>query len=61
MKSIILKTLTYASFTIALVALFAFMVFMFIRGFNKQQINKHTKRLEENEKRMNAKKDTIDE
>lgn len=46
---------------VIVVALFAFMVFMFIRGFNKQQIKKHTDRLEENEKRMNSKKDKIDE
>lgn len=46
---------------VVVVVIFAFMVFMFIRGFNKQQINKHTKKLEENEKRMNAKKDTVDE
>lgn len=36
--------------------LFAVMVFAFIRGFNKQQIEKHKKRLEELEK-----KDKIDE
>ena len=46
---------------VIVVALFAFMVFMFIKGFNKQQIEKHTKRVEENEKRMNSKKDKIDE
>ncbi len=46
---------------IVAVVVFAFMLFMFIRGFNKQQIAKHTKKLEENEKRMNAKKDVVDE
>jgi uncharacterized membrane protein len=41
--------------------LFVFMVFMFIKGFNKQQIEKHTKRQEEIEKRKNSQKETIDE
>lgn len=38
------------------IVLFAFMVFMFIKGFNKQQIDKHNNRLDELEK-----KDKIDE
>lgn len=41
--------------TIVLI-LFAFMVFMFIKGFNKQQIDKHNKKIDELEK-----KDNIDE
>ena len=36
---------------IVVLALFVFMVFMFIRGFNKQQIDKHNKKIEELEKR----------
>ncbi len=45
---------------IVVTILFVFMVFMFIRGFNKQQIKKHTDRLEEIEKRK-EKKRKIDE
>jgi len=41
-------------------ALFVFMVFMFIRGFNKQQIAKHNKKIAENEKK-NSDKEIIDE
>lgn len=41
--------------------LFAFMVFMFIRGFNKQQIDKYTKKLEENEIKRSDNKEKIDE
>ena len=32
---------------VIVVALFVFMIFMFIRGFNKQQIGKHTKKMAE--------------
>lgn len=46
---------------IAVVGLFVFMLIMFLRGFNKQQIDKHTKKLEENEEKMNQKKEKIDE
>ena len=46
---------------VVVLMLFAFMVFMFIRGFNKQQIKKHTDKLEEIEKKKNAKKEQIDE
>lgn len=45
---------------VIIVILFAFMVFMFIRGFNRQQIDKYTKKLEENEQK-NEKKETINE
>ncbi len=45
---------------IFILILFAFMVFAFIRGFNKQQINKYTKKLEENQKRE-EKKDKLDD
>jgi len=41
---------------IVVLALFVFMVFMFIKGFNKMQIDKHTKKIDELEK-----KDKIDE
>lgn len=44
-----------------MIILFVFMIFMFIKGFNKQQIEKHVNKLEENEKKMNSNKDTIDE
>lgn len=33
------------------IIIFVIIVFGFIRGFNKQQIDKHTKKLEEIEKR----------
>ncbi|MGB6329703.1 MAG: hypothetical protein WBF48_12330 [Halarcobacter sp.] len=46
---------------VVVVILFVFMLIMFLKGFNKQQIAKHTKKLEENEKRMNSKKDTANE
>ena len=36
---------------IVVLALFVFMVFMFIKGFNKMQIDKHNKKIEELEKR----------
>lgn len=45
---------------IVVLILFAFMVFMFIKGFNKQQIDKYTKKIDENEKRSNN-KETVDE
>jgi uncharacterized membrane protein required for colicin V production len=40
---------------IVVVILFVIVVFGFIRGFNKQQINKHTNKLEEIEKREKEK------
>ena len=47
---------------IVVLILFAFMIFMFIKGFNKQQINKYTNKLEENEKRSSEnKKEKVDE
>ena len=45
---------------IVVTILFVFMVFMFIRGFNKQQIKKHTDKLEEIERRKEQ-KEKIDE
>lgn len=42
------------------VILFVFMVAMFIINFNRQQIKKHTDKIEENENK-NSKKDKIDE
>lgn len=45
---------------VVITVLFVFMVFMFIRGFNKQQIKKHTDRLEEIEKRK-ANKEEVNE
>lgn len=36
---------------VIVIILFVIIVFGFIRGFNKQQIDKHTKKLEEIEKR----------
>lgn len=45
---------------VIIVVLFAFMVFMFIKGFNKQQIDKYTKKLEENEQKKKE-KESIDE
>lgn len=41
---------------IVIVIMFVIMVFGFIRGFNKQQIDKHKQKLDETEK-----KDTINE
>ncbi len=46
---------------IIVTVLFVFMVFMFIRGFNKQQIKKHTDRLAEVEKRRKESEDKVDE
>ncbi len=37
--------------------LFVFMVFMFIRGFNKQQIKKHTDKLDAIEKQKTNKEE----
>ncbi|QKF82009.1 hypothetical protein [Halarcobacter ebronensis] len=48
-------------FDTIIIILFIFMIFMFIRGFNKQQIDKHRKKLEENEKKMTSNKDRVDE
>ncbi len=45
---------------IIITILFVFMVFMFVRGFNKQQVEKHVDRLKENEKRK-ANEEKIDE
>lgn len=43
---------------------FIFILFIFIRGMNDTQVQKHVKRLEENEKRKkeqeNLKKDTVE-
>ena len=41
--------------------MFVIMVAMFIINFNRQQIKKHTDRLEENEKINNSNKEKIDE
>ena len=41
--------------------MFVIMVAMFIINFNRQQIKKHTDKLEENEKTNNSKKEQIDE
>jgi len=41
--------------------LFVFMVFMFIKGFNKQQIDKYTDKLDDIEKKKRSDKDNIDE
>lgn len=46
---------------IIVLILFVFMIFMFIKGFNKQQIDKHTKKFEENEDKTNSQKEKIDE
>jgi hypothetical protein len=40
---------------IVVVIIFSLIIFNFIRGFNKQQIEKHTKKLEEIEKREREK------
>ena len=42
---------------IVVVIMFSIMVFGFIRGFNKQQVEKHKKRLEEIEKRKKEEND----
>ncbi len=41
--------------------MFVIMVAMFIINFNRQQIKKHTDKLEENEKNKTSKKETINE
>ena len=41
--------------------MFVIMVALFIINFNRQQIKKHTDKLEENEKINNSNKDKIDE
>jgi len=41
--------------------LFVFMVAMFIINFNRQQIKKYTKKLEDIEKNRASKKENIDE
>lgn len=41
--------------------MFVIMVALFIINFNRQQINKYTDKLEENEKTNNSNKDKIDE
>ncbi|MBL3520050.1 hypothetical protein ACNSOP_10000 [Aliarcobacter lanthieri] len=41
--------------------LFVFMVAMFIINFNRQQIKKHTDKIEENDKNKTSKKENIDE
>lgn len=45
---------------VIVLALFVFMIFMFLKGFNQQQIKKHTDKLEAIEKK-NADKEKIDE
>ena len=46
---------------VIILILFAFMIFMFIKGFNKQQIEKHAKKIDENEKTDSKKKEPVDE
>ncbi|WP_321315610.1 hypothetical protein [Halarcobacter sp.] len=46
---------------VIVLVLFVFMIFMFIKGFNKQQIEKHTKKLDEIEEKKNSDKDKINE
>ena len=41
--------------------MFVIMVAMFIINFNRQQIKKHTDKIEENEKIKTSKKETINE
>ena len=41
--------------------MFVIMVAMFIINFNRQQIKKHTDKIEENEKINNSNKEKIDE
>jgi preprotein translocase subunit YajC len=41
--------------------MFVIMVAMFIINFNRQQIKKHTDKLDENENNNNSKKETINE
>ncbi len=41
--------------------MFVIMVAMFIINFNRQQIKKHTDKLEENEKNKTSKNETINE
>lgn len=41
--------------------MFVIMVAMFIINFNRQQIKKHTDKIEENEKNNNSSKEKIDE
>ena len=41
--------------------MFVIMVAMFIINFNRQQIKKHTNKIEENEKIKTSKKETINE
>ncbi|OCL87064.1 hypothetical protein AAX26_01372 [Aliarcobacter thereius] len=43
-----------------ILALFIFMLAMFVINFNRQQIKKHTDRLEENEKKENQNKEEKD-
>lgn len=45
---------------IIILIMFVIMVAMFIINFNRQQIKKHTDKIEENEKK-NSNKDKIDE
>lgn len=42
---------------VVVVIMFVIMVFGFIRGFNKQQVEKHQKKLEEIEKREKEQND----
>lgn len=41
--------------------MFVIMVALFIINFNRQQIKKHTDKFEQNEKKNNSNKDTINE
>ncbi|BAK73436.1 MAG: hypothetical protein AB7S49_09410 [Arcobacter sp.] len=41
--------------------MFVIMVALFIINFNRQQIKKHTDKIEENEKINNSKKENVDE
>lgn len=42
---------------IVIIVMFVIIVFGFIRGFNKQQVNKHVKKLEEREDKKNENND----
>ncbi|XPV70267.1 MAG: hypothetical protein ACNI25_06750 [Halarcobacter sp.] len=47
---------------VIVLVLFVFMIFMFIKGFNKQQIQKHIDKMDEIEKKkqMKSNKEDID-
>ena len=46
---------------VIILVMFVIMVALFIINFNRQQIKKHTDKLEKNEKKNNSSKDTVDE